>query len=346
MLLKLFDSRQSLAVSLMVLAIVAHSPLPLVLSVVDGESFPFQFSASVRVGVAAAHLIFLVLFHSRLFSGEFIQVIRQSFFSPALFLVFVANLDFALYFLAARYVDVSIALLLFESVCTLAIILLLGYLFRREGQYERLSPFGLVLVLTGILGLSVVISSEAGRLVWLDFDLSQERWPLGVAIAVSASLVSSLAVFGFRWGVDLSRKIEAFDFQYSSFRLALVGISVSQVLGNTVGAVSTVGIGAATQEAAPIGVLVIGFATGIGLVGISSIAVRASLLMTVRPSINALVYTQPGLSLALLWVFSKIEVARLDYLLFGFAIVLGSTVAVSLIQGKPVKRKVFSEKPV
>ena len=73
----------------------------------------------------------------------------------------------------------------------------------------------------------------------------------------------------------------------------------------------------------------VGFLGGILIYSLGSLAWRAANLLTSNLGVNALGYAVPLLALGLLWVFSRADVARLDYLVVG-AIAL---IAVNLVVG-------------
>ena len=124
----------------MLIASVAYSVIPLVVNLAGGSHAPFLFNAWLRMGVAGACLLFLLVFFrsGHLRGGDVVLVWKRFVVWPASALIILAvagSLDYALFAWSIRFIDITVAAILFEMY-PVGIMLFAAWLFRGETRYR------------------------------------------------------------------------------------------------------------------------------------------------------------------------------------------------------------------
>ena len=304
------------AAAFMLVSVLVFSFIPLAIVRGGGIESPFLFNAGWRFGVAAGCLLFLLAFYRPL-------LLSKSFWAaagvgavswPAFWSLFV-NLDYALFSTSARFVDVSISAVLFE-LWPILMIVIIARLLPDEGYRKNLR--GILPFLTvAFIGLYFVVASQTGGLQF-GAGTSSRLWAIGILLALLSAVAGSLGGITFRWGRDLAERLLAEStVGYDRTSLYLFG-SIAGFAGvNLFGSGLSWGIGFAFGENIGAAALLSAVAWGLILHVAAVTSHRKSILSTDNLGINALAYLIPILSLAWLWLFGEIGVARLDYLAIG-----------------------------
>ena len=301
------------AVAFALVAVVASSLAPLGIAIGDGADSPFLFSAAMRFGTFAMYCVFLVaVFRSVLFDKSVVAVVVRRVFTWTMAFVIVQQFDYALFALASRYVDIGVVAVIFGAA-TLMRVLLMSRLFVR---YQRIWPDGLLLLLTGLLGLWFAIASDSGK--FLGLGDAAPGTSVGVSLAVLAAAAAGMTAFGLRWGVDLARALPTGKVRDPDNPLiSLCCVLTGQGIANLIGAGLQTSIGFAGGESITLKSVGIALATGALVASVGRTAMRMANLTTTNLGINALTYAVPVVSLVWLLLFDQADVLRLDYLAIG-----------------------------
>ena len=313
------------ALSYMLIACIAYSLIPLVVHLAGGSQAPFLFNAWLRAGVVGGCLLFLMTFSRGvpLRAADVLLIGKRVLVWPAngpIIWAIVGSLDYALFAWSIKFIEISVAAILFEMY-PVGIILLASWLFKGETRYRRITPTTALLVLFSVGGLVFANASQVAGFGVLDLSFLW-RSLIGVTLVVAAIVAVALSVFGLRWGADLSeelsrgsdpRALELYCVVIALFVVSLVSIPVSLVSGfvagerMTSGAVLTAVVGGAFANA------------------VASVAWRKSVLTADNLGINAIGFAIPVLSLLWLYWIANADVARWDYLIIGAtAIITGN----------------------
>ena len=240
----------------------------------------------------------------------------------------VSGLDYALFAWSSRHVDVAVTTVLFET-WPLFLVFLMALLYRGAGRYRRPTPALVLLLVVGFGGCGLVVSSQHGGLGGV-FGFGVHHLTLGVGLALLAALATSLSAYLFRWASAMSGALAPYrGVSGGGVSLELFGVAVGMVVSDVFSISMNAVIGFGAGESLSFIPMMVGFLGGILIYSLGSLAWRAANLLTSNLGVNALGYAAPLLALGLLWVFSRADVARLDYLVVG-AIAL---IAVNLVVG-------------
>ena len=305
------------ALGYMLLASVANSVIPLIVDLSGGSGTPFLFNAWLRAGVAVGCLLFLVsrLRSSGLQRKSIALVGKRVFFWPAnkpIVWALIGSLDYACFAWAIRFMDVSVAAVLFEMYPA-GIMFVMAWLFRQEGRYRRVTVVTIALIALSMAGLVFASASQITDFGSLN---SVFLWDsvVGVGLVALAIVAASLSVYGLRWGADLSGELsqvpggksaDLYCVVIALFVVSLVSVFVNLVTGLAVG-----------ESMSSMAVLT-AFGGGVCANAVASIVWRKSTLETTVVGINAIGFGVPVLSLLWLHWIANVEVARWDFLIIG-----------------------------
>ena len=309
-------------------ATVGYSLMPLVIDWGKGGDNPFLFNAGWRYGFAAGCLLFLFVSHRRLlFSSSVWNRILPRIWVWAMVFAVISHFDSTFFTISLRFIDVSIAAILFET-WPIVMVLLILFLFRRERRYEQNLSSTLPLMLMGFWGFSFVVSSQFGAFAW-NRELMQLA--LGVVLAFLGAGVSSLGAFTFRWGADLSRVLTELgeEEEGDEFALDMFGVVVGQTIANLATAPLNIIIGLAWGESIAMQSIVISFVGGLLCNSAANICWRRANLVTTNLGVNAIAYATPLFSLIWLALFWHIAVARVDFLIIGSLAVVSANLLIN-----------------
>ena len=301
----------------MLLAVTLFSSLPLVIAWGGGGKIPFLFNASMNAGIALGCLVFItILYHRLVFNATNLRVIARRAFDVKIALSVAANFNFAFFAWSTRFVDVSVAAILFET-WPLFFILLMARLYRGETRYRALDLEMVFLLALGLAGFAFVVVGQAGGLAGIQTG-NLSVVVIGVTLAVLGAIATSFTAFGFRWGTDVVHEIpsEARS-EIGEHSLEMFGVLVAFLIANTLAAVLNAFAGMSNGEVMDSRTLLIAVVVGGAVNGIANVAWRKANLTTNNPGINALAYATPLFSLVWLFLFTHVKPESPDYLVAG-----------------------------
>ena len=313
----------------MLAAVIGYSLIPLLVAGGNGANSPFLFSAGLRFGLGVGHIAFLAMFFgSTLRRGVVLSLISRRILTWSMFFVIINQFEYGLFAWATRFVDISIAAVLFES-WPVFLILLTAMLFRGERRYRDVTVGMVLLLAVGFIGFAFVAASESGRFV--DSDASQFRDTLtGIGIVLLAVVVACCAAFAFRWGTDLNQALppEVTQGRNPKF-IEICCVLIAGCTGNFIGAGLNAVVGFASGETIPSDALMVAMTGGCFAFAAANIAWRTANLLTDNLGINAFSYATPIFSLIWLFLFAQVDVARVDYLIIGSAAIISANLLVN-----------------
>lgn len=317
-----------LAVGFMLTAVLFFSFMPLVFARSGAAESPFLFNAIWRLGVALGCLIVLLSFYRAVLLNRAVRLtIVKSVVSWAMFWSIFSTINQGLFSWSLRFIDVSIATVLWE-MWPILLIALMSRLFPLGGYRKNIIGIFPFLAVAAI-GLGFAVLSQTGEFsfgggTWLDLGK-------GVALVLLAALAVSFSAFTFRWGQDLADKIPqgALVVGRSKGSLALFGTIAGYTVASVFGAVLTAGIGFVGGETISVDTLLAGFAGGLVLLTAADILFRKANLTTDNLGVNALGFAIPVVGLVWLAIFSEIGVARVDYLVIGASAIVATNLLIN-----------------
>ena len=309
------EERNRAAVALMIAATAGYSLVPLVIAMAGGAESPFLLNAGLTLGLCIGYLPAVWHGYAELVRDRRVRaaIARRIPSWPILFMV-VNNFEFAFFAWSAKYVDIAVTAILFETWPVLLIALTL-WLYRNDDRYRRGGFSMWLLVGVGFAGFAFVVLSQSGTALSAQSGGSGAL-AAGVGLAVLASGVTSLSAFGFKWGTDLAADIGTRTTR-RGWSPELFGAIVASLAANTVVIPANLLAGHALGEEMAAATFAIAVATGTVCHGGATLCWRNANLITSNLGVNAIGYATPVLSLAWLFVFSQAAVARIDYLVIG-----------------------------
>ena len=346
-----------------VLAAAANGFYPLIIDVTAATANPFLFNAAAT-GSQAVILFLLLKGTSRAAFGttwccrEMLhpgnvwlfwdrtgspplprspRKMREGLRAPVLWGV-AGNLGFALFVMATHYVDTATVVVVFQLWALLALFLLnrLGRLLAVGNQRpHQIAPRHAALAVVAFVGVVFVVLSETTH---VDVPAQWTAAMIGLGLAFLAAVSGALAA---PTSVSIGHLTYAHLRESNATqpnKYQLIWLSVYAMLWNSVfGATLSLILGTASWV---LGVGRIGWWAmfGAALVAVSStvsvVLIRWALYSS--PNLGSQVghYVAPVVALALLAVFTDVNVARVDFLLIGAALIVAANV---LIRPKRVK---------
>ena len=353
---------QTLALPVMMAAVLGFSFVPLVIVGGGGGDSPFLTNLLLRVGLVAGYFAYLAGFcRSLVRSPEFwssgacrILMLRRRcnwrrISYLAIILAVVGNFDVALFGLSTKFTDVSVIAVLFETWPIFYILITVRILNARVLGHvgEGDGPVGtnrwhsiFILVFIAFAGLVLVFGSQGQRpgMGGVAHLFGWDQTP-AVAVVLCAALLGSFPAFSFRWGIDLSRELShLFPEEGDSGSLRLCCITVATMMANLVSMPFSIGIGVLSGESPThyladyrgvIWVLILG---GMLAYAAPTILWRlANLMSPHNPGINALAFLTPVLSVTWLILFWKdVHVERWDFFVMGTAAIIAANLVMNL----------------
>ena len=331
------------AVKFMLIATLGYSFVPLLIALGGGAENPFLFNGCLTLGLVLSYLPYLLVTHRELLTKPKLRkLIRERIFPSgrlfslsglAMLLMIVNNFEFAVYAWSARFVDIALSAILFET-WPILLVLLTVWLYRtdirRHLRYRSLNLTLLTLMVLGFVGFIFVVLSQEGTLLGLGrFQVTS--LVIGVVLAVVASGVTSLSAFGFRWGTDLSEDIQKSKLSLKDPNsLDLFGAVIGSIIANAIVIPLNFAVGLAIGERLPSHILVLAVAAGAVSHGVGTLCWRKSNLMTSNLGVNAIAFGTPILSLVWLFYFSQADVVRVDFLIIGTAAVMTANLLINI----------------
>ena len=313
----------------MLLSVVSYSLVPLLIASGGGVSSPFLFVAALRLGQFGGHTAFIVLFfRDVLFNKTAMSIVMQRILTWSILFVAINNLDYGFFALATRFVDISVAAILYET-WPIAVILLTALLFRGERRYRKIKPDVMLLLAIGFLGFSFVATSQTGGFGnWGDSQFTDTL--IGIGLVLLAIGSAAMGAYGFRWGADLNRALP--DELISDKNSDLVDICcvlTAQIIGSFVSVVLFGTVGFFIGEIITFKSLCIAIACGAFANGLGHLAWRAGNILTDNLGINAISYSTPIFSLIWLFMFWTVDIVRVDYLIIGAVAIVSANLLIN-----------------
>ena len=341
-LLRFRPSATAAGAAYMLVAVVGLSFVPTVIALSDGGSHPFLFNAWFRLGFVAGCLLFLTTTLARLKGRRGVlsavreqvkrditvltgkgSTLRQRIVAAGLLLCAVSNFDFALFAWSVRYVDVAVAAVLYE-IWPISIIFATALLIRR--RYERVNGETVSLLVMCFVGVTFVVISQSGDITIADVFSTA----VGCALVMGAVAVTTLAVFGFRWGSDTANIADSTsDCKNEAKPIVLFYVIVAYAISSSVAVVINFGIGIAIWDnVVPIKSALLMIAGG-AVLAFSAVCLRQANVAVTNLGVNAIAYGTPILSLVWLFILSQVQVQRADYLVIGAAAVAAANLLIN-----------------
>lgn len=331
--------RNRAAVFFMLSAVIGFSLTPPLIAVFNASQAPFLFNAAIYFGQAAFLFAFLAKSNGRAFAGgEAWKLIGRHAANPRFCLLAAAYANFGFFALSTRFIDVSVTTILFGT-WPIFMVIFIGWLFRREKRYKKITPEMLALILVGLSGFAFVVLSQSERQRDLIFagsfaDFDWTRLALGVAFAMVAVALTAVSSYAFRWGVDLSEGLSKIVRRSSENRdsLELTGVLTGIAIASLAAVPLNVVIGLLNGESASaIGFtgLAVAFAFGMIADGGGTVGYRYANLLTNNLGVNAMTYATLPLSLAWLVLLSLVAVERIDFLIIGAAGIIAANLLIN-----------------
>ena len=313
----------------MLLAVIGFSLVPVLVASGNGANNPFLFVAVLRVGVTIAlAVLFMVLFGRVLLRKSVLTLVWQRLPTWSMLFAIINQFEYGLFALSTRFIDISVAAILFET-WPILLILMTAFLFRGEQRYRRITPGMMLLLLVGFLGFAFVAASETGGF-GDSSDTKSLDTLIGIVIVVFAIFTAGLSAFAFRWAADLreSLPIDIKDNQNSN-SLDIACVLVANCITSFAGAGLSAFVGLASGETISTDAIAIAVLGGVFALALGNIAWRAANVVTNNLGINALAYAIPILSLIWLFLFAEVNIARVDYLIIGTVAIISANLLIN-----------------
>ena len=331
--------RNRAAMFYMLPTVALGSLIPLMFVWGSGEDSPFLFNAAWRFGLVVGCAAFLLMAYPKIsLDRKTLGVILPRLLSWAVLFTVIGNFDYTLFTWSLRFVDVSVSAILVEMwpiFLALLVYRLLG---------ERYKPISLELIGLSALclfGVAFVVNSQLGG--------SETHPPqpaymvaIGSALAIGGALVAALTAFAFKWSADLSGELakrlglRAGDGSASQAsesdrggELELFCIVTAYLAGGLISSPINAAAGLLSGETIALTSLAIGLSGGILVQASASVLLRKSLLTTRDLGVSSMIYAVPALSLGWLWAFSKVDIARPDFLIIGAAGIIAANLLIN-----------------
>ena len=316
--------RNAKASGLVAVSVIFGSFFPVIVALSETTS-PFLFGCAWQTGVTLGLGAVVAVGYSDLArSRSTWRLVWQHSRSFAMAMWIVAQFQLAPFAWSTSMVDVAIAAVLFEA-WPLGAVLLTAYLFKFEGRYMRPGPLTVLPFVIAIVGIALVTLSHAGdtSIVEAVRHLSSDA-PLalagGVGLALGATVLASMASFGFIWAAKLAAAIPQKE-RHTATSLEMFGVLVGVLVGNLVAIPGLALIGFIRNEALVQGTLLPALAGGLLAGAGAVICWRWGMLIASDLKILVIVYFTP--LLALVWLYSLSLVGDVDgKLLLGGAVVI------------------------
>ena len=205
------------------------------------------------------------------------------------------------------------------------IMFVIAWLFREDERYRRVTFATVGLIVLSMAGLVFANASQI-----TDFGSLKPAFlwdsAVGVGLVGLGIVGGSLAVYGLRWGVDVSgelsegpgrKAVDLYCVVIALFVVSLVSVLVNLAAGLAMG-----------ERMSSVGVLT-AFSGGLFANAVGSIAWRKSSLETTIIGINAIGFAVPVLSVFWLFWIGNVEVGRWDFLIIGTTAIVAANVLIN-----------------
>ena len=312
----------------MMVSAIGYSVIPLLIANGGGEQNPFLFAASLKMGVLFGLSVFLVAaFRDVLFNRAVIAIVVQRLLTWSMLFMLVNQFEYALFALAIRFVDVSVAAILFET-WPIAVILLTASLFRRESRYSKIRREMLLLLVMGFVGFWFVAASQSGSFGALG-DARFLTTLVGIGLVVLAAFAASVAAYGSGGsGPEEALPeslVERHGVDFTDVCCVLIANAIAHFAGSALAGL----VGFASGESLDTRILFYAVIAGGIAHTLATITWRSANLMTTNLGINALSYATPIFTLVWLFLFAEVDIARTDYLIVGATAIITANLLIN-----------------
>ncbi len=306
----------------MLIFVVIFSLVPLMIDVGGGTENPFLLNAVWRVGGFLGCAAFLLWhYFSLLADRETIGRIFRRAASWMILFAAIGKLEFVLYALSTRFIDISATAVLYET-WPILMVFIIAWMFRTQQRFQGITVGTIVLLATCFLGYIFVIGSQKDGFAGLvsQFDL---KLVYGVGLVVLAAIIGGAhnAVL-FRWGANLGQELRIGKHENNPHSLELFGVVLGQGISQFLCLLPSFTIGLATGEVLTRQVVSAALIAGILVSGISDVFFRQANSLTNNLGVNAIAYSTPILGLLWLVLFARIGDVQTDYLIIGAAAII------------------------
>ena len=270
-------------------------------------------------GLVGSLLLLALLFRGRGFEPSLWVAWLRCARTPAFWLMCLGQADVLALTLAARFIEMSVAVVLLQLL-PVVFILMMWLLHRREALYVRPGPGVLFLCLLAGTGAVLALSSERGGLAVVTLHW---RVVAGVLLVLAAVGMGSLNAFSLRLAREVcDASAGAGELLCSSLVGAVLSLAV--LLPVLLVIAPFVGDGAGVPRAVPLACL------GALVFPLSAAMWRLANLVARDLAVNVISYFLPGFSLLWLAMAGLVGVVRVDLLVGGFVTVLIANVLLGL----------------
>ena len=336
------ETRNIRAAFYMLTAVLLFSLSPVFITWGEGHQAPFTYNAVMALFARIGISLYLIVFYRRqLFDREIWQVICRNWRRLSLLGVLLGAFDYAALGWALRYIDVSVASVLYAT-WTFGMILLTGKMFQDENRYKNVSLFGWACILMGFLGFGFVIFSQTNDAVLGEEDTSWLYLSFGILLALVASGMGALhGSCTIRWGVTVwedipSHKKTETDQNNTTMLFVLIAMVLAGIPSTIIG--FALGAWGGHNEIVEVDNMIIAAVFGFFISVPARMFLRQANLTTTRLEINAVSYGTPLFTLTWLAILEYINVPKIDWLIIG---AMGVVAANALLNFKAEQRLAY-----
>ena len=329
------------AAGYMLVAALLYAMMPVFVTLAEGHKAPFMYNAIGMLFACIGASVFLIVFYRRqVFDREIWHIICQNWRRWSLLGVVLGAFSYAIFAWSLRYIDVSVAAVLYET-WPFFMILLTGKMFQTKNRYESVGAFGWACILMGFVGLGFVISSQTE-----EADAVKETMPLfhlflGVLLAlISAGLAAMHGGCSLRWGAYVLEDIPEHKQKETDRDLTMLFVLAAIVFTGIPSITISVALGAwgGHNEIVEFDNMIIAAFLGFFVVTTALILFRVANLATTKLETNAMGYATPIFTLAYLAILGYINIPKTDWLVIG---AMGVIAANALLNFKAERRLAY-----
>ena len=323
--------RSRTAAIYMMVSVIGISVLPLAIVMVGAPESPLLFGAFLSAGTSAGSLVFLVTrYGAQLRDRHILALIKKNLVSWPIFFVLFGTFEFTFFAWSTRFVDATVATILWGS-WPIIFVFLLSRIFShrraRTNRYRKITPSLVLLMVFSLIGLAYVVLAQASKQTGLDWT-SDSSW-VGFAFAMLSGVLITLNIFSFSWAADLAAKAKTLSVSGGSRSMELFFITVVVCITNAFTAPIKAGFSLAASEQMRMDVILGGLIVG-GTIRVgSSLLWRHANQITHALGINALGYGEPLFGVLWLALFWEVNIARVDYLIIGTCAIIASNILIN-----------------
>ena len=352
-----------LAAGYMLVSVLLYALAPVFIHAGEAHQAPFMYNAVSTLFEGIGISIYLIVcYRHQLFDRVIWEIVRRNWRRLSLLGVMLSAFGYAIFGWSLKYIDVSVASVLFET-WPIWMILLTGKMFHMENRYENINTFGWACLLMGFAGLSFVILSQTSDVVFGRENISSFYLFLGVLLALIAAGMGALrGGCSIRWGetsAKMKRRLAKMNTDDAICRETIVLENASDqaqkkptkdlamffaLLVTILASIPSVIIGVALgvwgghNEIVEVDNMTIAASLGFFIWLPGLIFFRAANLITTKLEINAMAYATPIFTLAWLAMLEYINVPKTDWLIIGAT---GVVAANALLNFKAERRLAY-----